>query len=148
MKILHCFIIVLLLCGACTTPKPQQAKQQQLQKIFYSSEDEIQRLRNAGAEIIVKESDYVIVRTDSMLNAQSFSFEPIQESDLVQRLIKIIVKDSTDKCAIANVGIDIWEVKADTIIARAYDNYIEQLKNAGLSVQIIATNAANLKENK
>lgn len=126
--------------------QPQQAQSQQLQKVYYKSEQEVQKLRDAGAEIIVQQPDYVIIKTNKMLTAQDIKSEPIKESDLVQRLVKIHVKDSIDLQTVVNSGIDLWEVKNDTAIARAYDIYIEALRKSGLSVEIIAQNASQRGE--
>jgi hypothetical protein len=81
-----------------------------------------------------------------MLQTQGLKSEPIQEADMVQRLVKIQLKDSTDLQTIVNSGVDLWQVKGDTAIARAYDIYIERLKQAGLSVTIIARNASKMEE--
>jgi len=126
--------------------QPQQAQSQQLQKVYYKSADEVQKLRDAGAEIIVQQPDYVIIKTGKMIAAQDVKSEPIKESDLIQRLVKIYLKDSTDLQTAVNSGIDLWEVKNDTAIARAYDIYIEALRKAGLSVEIIAQNASQREE--
>lgn len=122
--------------------QPQQAQSQGLQKVYYKNQDEIQNLRNAGAEIIVQEAAYVVIKTDKMLQTHGLKSEAIQETDMVQRLVKIIVKDSTDRQTVVNSGVDLWEMKSDTAIARAYDIYIEQLRKAGLTVEIIAKDAS------
>jgi hypothetical protein len=143
-----CFLLFACLIFAfCKTEQqPQQAQSKALQKIYYKSPEEVQKLRQAGAEIIVQQPDYVIVRTDSMLQIQGLKSEPIQEADMVQRLVKIYLKDSTDLQTIVNSGVDLWQVKGDTAIARAYDIYIDRLKKAGLSVTIIAKNASKMEE--
>ncbi len=139
---------VCLIFAFCQSKQqPQQAQQSQgLQKVYYNSESEIQKLREAGAEIIVQQPDYVIIKTDKMLSAQTIESEPIKESDMIQRLVKIYVKDSTDLQTVVNSGIDLWEVKNDTAIARAYDIYIEALRKAGLSVEIVAKDASKREE--
>ena len=122
--------------------QPQQAQSQGLQKVYYKNPDEIQNLRNAGAEIIVQEADYVVIKTDKMVQTHGLKLETIQETDLVQRLVKIHVKDSTDRQTVVNSGVDLWELKDEIAIARAYDIYIDQLRNAGLIVEIIANDAS------
>jgi biotin operon repressor len=140
-------LFVCLIFAFCQSEQqPQQAQSQGLQKVYYKSQDEIQKLRDAGAEIIVQQPDYVIIKTDKMIAAQDVKSEPIKESDMIQRLVKIYVKDSTDLQTVVNSGIDLWEVKNDTAIARAYDIYIEALREAGLSVEIIAQNASQREE--
>jgi len=142
------FLLFIFMIFAFCQPEqqPQQAQSQGLRKIYYKNQQEVQQLRQAGAEIIVQEPDYVIIRTDSMLQALSVKSDPIEETDLVQRLVKIHVKDSQDIQTVANSGIDLWEVKGDTALGRAFDIYIERLKKAGLSVKIVAEDASKWEE--
>lgn len=128
--------------------QPQQASQRPLQKVYYKSEAEVQQLREAGAEIIVQQPDYVIIKTDKMVAVQGLQSEPIRESDMVQRLVKIYVKDSTDRQIVVNSGIDLWEIKNDTAVARAYDIYIDKLRQAGLHVEIISQDARQREEKR
>jgi hypothetical protein len=140
-------LIACLIFAFCQSEQqPQQAQSQGLQKVYYNNQDEIQNLRQAGAEIIVQEPDYVVIRTDKMLQTHGLKLEPIQEVDMVQRLVKVALKDSTDLQTIVNSGVDLWEVKNDTAVVRAFDIYIERLKEAGLSVKIIAQNASKMEE--
>ena len=140
-------LFVCLVFAFCQTEQqPQQAQSNALQKIYYKSPEELQKLRQAGVEIIVQQPDYVIVRNDSALQAQGLKSEPIKESDLVERLVKIYPIDSTDLQTVVNSGVDLWQVKGDTAIARAYDIYIDRLRKAGLSVTIIAKNASKMEE--
>ncbi len=136
----------LIFAGCQSEQQPQQATQRPLQKVYYKSNEEVQRLRAAGAEIIVQQPDYVIIKTDHMVGMQDLKSEPIKESDLVQRLVKIYIKDSTDRQIVVNSGIDLWQVQNDTAIGRAYDIYIEKLRQAGLTVEIIAQNAKQREE--
>ncbi|MDZ7265181.1 MAG: hypothetical protein ONB16_11385 [candidate division KSB1 bacterium] len=142
------FLLVAWLIFICcqSEQQPQQAAQRPLQKVYYQSEAEVQRLRDAGAEIIVQQPDYVIIKTDKMVAIQDLKSEPIREADMVQRLVKIYVKDSTDRQIVVNSGIDLWEMKNDTAIARAYDIYIEKLRQAGLTVAIISQDARQREE--
>jgi len=140
-------LLACLMFAFCQSEQqPQQAQSQQLQKVYYKSEQEVQKLRDAGAEIIVQQPDYVIIKTDKMVATQDIKSEPIKELDMIQRLVKIYVKDSTDLQTVVNSGIDLWEVKNDTAIARAYDIYIDALRKAGLSVEIIAQDASKREE--
>jgi hypothetical protein len=144
---IHLLLLVCLIFAFCQSEQqPQQAQTAGLQKVYYKNQEDIQNLRNAGAEIIVQEPDYVVIRTDKMLQTHGLKSEPIQEADLVQRLVKIHLKDSTDLQKVVNTGVDLWEVKNDTAVVRAFDIYIEQLKELGLSVEIIAKNASKMKE--
>lgn len=131
----------LIFAGCQSEQQPQPATQRPLQKVYYKSNEEVQRLAAAGAEIIVQQPDYVIIKTDHMVGMEDLKSEPIKESDLVQRLVKIHVKDSTDRQIVVNSGIDLWQVQNDTAIGQAYDIYIEKLRQAGLAVEIIAQNA-------
>jgi len=146
LRIYFLLLFCLIFAFCQSEQQPQQAQSQGLQKIYYKSEEQVQQLRRAGAEIIVQEPDYVIVRTDSMLQTQDLKSEAIQEADLIHRLVKIHLRDSTDLQKVVNSGVDLWEVKGDTAVARAFDIYIERLREAGLSVKIIAKNASKMEE--
>lgn len=146
---IYCLLFICLIFAFCQSEQqPPQAQKPGLQKIYITNQAEIQKLRDAGAEIIVQEPDYVVVRTDKMLQAHGIKSEPVEETDLVQRLIKIPLKDSTDLQTVVNSGVDLWQVKNDTAVARAFDIYINELKKAGLSVEIIEKNASKLEEKK
>jgi len=134
--------ILLLLCLACGTEEPQQAQAVGLQKIAIESQEDVDRLRDAGAEIIVQEDDYVIVRAKNMVQARELGGVPIEESDLVQRLIRVTPGDSGDLQKAVDVGIDLWKVRDDTLIARAFDIYIEKLRELGFDVEILARDAS------
>ncbi len=142
LRSLLLLVACLILANCQSNQQPRQATGPTLQKVYYKNPEEIQRLRAAGAEVIVREPDYVVVRTDKMLKSFGMQSQPIQESDLVQRLVKIILKDSSDLQTVVNSGVDLWQVIGDTVIARAYDIYIERLREAGFTVQIIARNAS------
>ncbi|RME01893.1 MAG: hypothetical protein D6814_00630 [Calditrichaeota bacterium] len=133
---------VLFLFGACGKPVSQQAASHGLKKIHYRSEADLQRLRQAGARIIVQQPDYVIIDNDSLITALGFKAEPIQEKDLVQRLVRIVAANRDELQKAIDIGVDPWEVHGDTLIARAYDLYIEQLRKSGLTVEIIAQDAS------
>lgn len=144
---LYFLLFACLIFAFCQSEQqPQQAQSQGLQKVYYKNQEEVQKLRDAGAEIIVQEPDYVIIKTNKMMTTHAIKSEPIKESDMIQRMVKIYLKDSTDLQTVVNSGIDLWEVKNDTAVARAYDIYIEALRKAGLSVEIIAQNASKREE--
>jgi len=117
-----------------------------LQKISNLTEAQIQELRDAGAEIIVQEPDYIVVRTTNMTGALAFSASGIEEKDLLQRLVHIHVPDSVALQTVINSGVDFWQVDGDTAIARAFDIYINDLRAAGLSVRIVAQDASKWAE--
>ena len=137
---------VCLFLGACSTPEPQQAANHGMKKIRYTSEADLQRLRQAGARIIVQQPGYVIIDSDSTIGALGFKAESIQESDLVQRLVRIATANRDERQMAIDTGIDPWEVRGDTLIARAFDLQIEQLRSSGLTVEIIAENAAKWED--
>lgn len=142
MNRLFIISIIFLLWIGCGSEEPQQAQSVGLQKIAIESQEDVDRLRAAGAEIIVQEHDYVIVRAKNMIQSQELGGAPIEESDLIQRLIRVPFKDSGDLQKAVDVGIDLWKVQGDTIIARAFDIYIEKLKQMGFKVEIIARDAS------
>ncbi len=146
-KIMMGIMSLLLIIAACN----QQVEQQSttgLKKISYSSKEQLEAIKKAGAEIIVQEPDYVVVRTDEMLQALGVKSAPIDEVDLVQRLVKIHLQDSTSLQTVVNTGVDLWQVEGDTAIARAFDLYINKLRDAGFDVKIIAQDASKWEGGK
>jgi len=141
MKIIS-FLLLLVFLISCG-PEEQTSQQGAggLQKISHPTEVQIQQLVDAGAEIIVQEPDYIVIRTDNMTKPMAFSSNPIQEQDLKQRLIHVYVPDSTALQTVINSGVDFWQVDGDTAIARAFDIYIKKLQEAGLDVRIVAQDA-------
>jgi len=147
MEKLYFILVAAIFLMSCNSKPPHQAQTTELRKVAYSSQEQVDQLRNAGAKIIVQEPDYVVIRTDSMISALSMPSSPIDEADLVQRLIHVYAQDSSDVQKIINTGIDFWQVKGDTVIARAFDIYIERLKADGFTVTIIETKAQPREEN-
>lgn len=145
-----CILLLALALAACTqepAQQPQQAPEDGLKKLSNPTGAQIQQLRDAGAEIIVREDDYVIVRTENVQQALDMRFEAISEQDLVQRLVHVILPDRSQLQEVIDTGIDFWEVRGDTVVARAFDLHIEQLTEAGFAVEIIAQNASAREEN-
>lgn len=133
---------------ACAEQQPPPAASATgLKKIRYHSAEELQKLRAAGAEIIVQQSDYVVVRVDSAaVSALSgVPAEQAQEKDLVQRLVHIKIDSVHDVQQIVDGGLDLWEAKGDTAIARAFDVQLERLRQAGFEFRIAAQDANQLK---
>ncbi len=141
-------LLALMILLACKSEPPQQAQTEYLRKVEYESQEQIDQLKKAGAKIIVKEPDYVVIETDSMVSALSVPSSPIKESDMVQRLIHVFAPDTSDVQKIIDTGIDFWQVKGDTVIARAFDIYIEQLKASGFTVEIIQQNMREKEDQK
>lgn len=131
-----------LLLAACSTPSPSAKGPAGLRKISYANAAELERLRQTGAEIIVQQPDYVVIRTDSaQLAALALTSQPAQEQDLVQRLVAIVLRDSTSLQTVVDSGVDLWEARGDTAVARAFDMQLEKLRQEGLAITVIAENA-------
>jgi hypothetical protein len=116
-----------------------------LRKISVSDQQTVERLRQSGVKILVQQSDYVIIYSDSasinQLQALEVNPQPTSEKDLVQRLARINFADKTQLQKIADLGIDIWDVQGDSVTARVYDLHLEQLQQNGFSYRILKTDA-------
>ncbi len=141
MKIFLSFLMLVFLIVSCGEKEQADVQQTGLQKITNPTEEQVQQLVDAGADIIVREPDYLVIRMDNMTKPLAFSSQPIQEQDLKQRLIHVYVPDTTALQTVINSGVDFWQVDGDTAIARAFDLYINNLKDAGLDVRIVALDA-------
>ncbi len=138
----YCIFILACFMVSCQSPQPSAKSASGLRKMKYSSAEELARIRQTGAEIIVQQPDYVIVRVDSTMPAAlALAAEALQEKDLVQRLVYITLQDSTSLQKIVDAGVDFWETRGDTAIARAFDIQLKRLQEAGFSCQIIAADA-------
>lgn len=142
MRLLSLFFLLSIFLLSCES-KQEIASQQAggLQKISHPTDAQIQELKQAGADIIVEEPDYIVIRTDNMTKPMAYSSTLIEEQDLKQRLIHVYVPDTTALQTVINSGVDFWQVDGDTAIARAFDLYINNLKAAGLDVRIVAQDA-------
>lgn len=149
MRHVLCILALLVfICLGCTsqkTPPQQPAASSSLKKIMISSEQQLVQLEATGAEIIVREPDYAVVRADSLPPSLTLSLQPLRESDLVQRLIRMRLADRNDLQQVVDTGLDLWEVQGDTVIARAFDIHIKQLEAMGYTIEILARNAQNWK---
>lgn len=149
LKIGWCGMLMLSLAACGTQPEPgvQQTPTSSangLKKITYKNAEELQRLRDSGAEIIVQQADYVIVRTDSQtISAFAANATAAQEQDLIQRLAHVQLRDSSDVQKIVDSGVDLWEVKADTAIVRAFDIQLERLRQTGISFRVVKPDASS-----
>jgi hypothetical protein len=150
MKKVLALIVLGFVLMACENQDVQNGQNVQggLQKITNPTESQIHQLRDAGADIIVRQPDYIVIRTTDMTEPLAFSAESIAEKDLVQRLVHIYAPDTTAKQTAINSGIDFWHVDGDTIVARAYDLYIDRLRDAGLDVRIVSQDASEWVEEK
>ncbi|MFQ5638968.1 MAG: hypothetical protein ACE5IR_13370 [bacterium] len=124
----------------------------QIKKIAIQNRAQADSLINRGLDVIVIEDDYVAVRLDedalNALGAMSLNAEPIQEQDLIQRLVKIAVSSKENVNDLIALGMDIWEVREDTVIAQVYDKHILQAESKGYAVEIIERNAQAAIEKK
>ena len=153
----HWLIALTLLLGAGCQQKPQQREAMtqayfkegpKLVKISITDSGEVEQLIRDGIDVIVVEPAYVIARPNqtqaTVIQSRTLSMTPAQEADLVQRLIRVIVPKPADVQPLVDTGIDTWEVRGDTVVARAYDNYIRRIRKMGFTVTILEPNAADL----
>jgi len=154
----HCLIALTLILGAGCQQKPQQQREAvtqayftegpKLVKISITDSGEVEQLISDGIEVIVVEPGYVIARPNQSQAAAiqnlALSMTPAHEAELVQRLIRVIVTKPADVQKLVDIGIDTWEVRGDTVLARAYDNYIRRIRKMGFTVTILKSNAADL----
>jgi len=158
------FLYLLLLIGlsACGQESPESGKremaretqwqQAQLRKIPIQSQGEVDSLLNLGLDVIVEEEDYVVVHMQpsdtNQVQAANITTKPIQESDLIQRLVKIPIEQRERVNDLTEIGIDIWEVRQDTVVAQAYDKYIREARQKGFEVIIVSDNVLDLVTNE
>lgn len=120
----------------------------QMVKILLDGPDVLQNLKSKNVEIIVQEEDYIIARLDMAafgeIQTLALSTQKPKESEFVQRLIAVVVSDSGQITAVNNTGIDIWEMRGDSVIAQAFDNQINDIKTMGLPVEILEDNIQNI----
>jgi len=146
------FLVILLAMAVLTACRQQQPATTPaavgLRKISAADPQTVERLRQSGVKILVQQPDYLIVYSDSAaMQALAMNTQPATEQDLVQRLVRIHFSDKMQLQKIADLGVDVWEVEADTVTARAYDLYLEQLKQGGFNYRILKMDAS-APENK
>jgi|GEM_PF-1953284 len=148
MKLLLAAILSGLLILSCTSTEQVEALTtgKGLRKIPAADAQTIKTLTDAGAEIVVQQPDYLVIRIDGMQAVQNVNTIALSEEDLIQRLVKIQLKDSTSLQTIVDMGIDLWDVEGEQAVARAYDLYIERLKADGFQVTILEENSLNAGE--
>jgi hypothetical protein len=97
-------------------------------------------------EIIVQEENYVIIRRDSAqvqsLQDAGIATTSIQETDLVQRLVRVHFSSREQLQQIVDMGVDAWETEGDSLTARAYDIHLSRLQAAGIAYRILAKDAS------
>ncbi len=154
----HWLFFLLLLPGAgCQQQSPQQREAvtaayfeagPKLVKISITEPQQVEQLLRDSIEVIVVEPDYVIARIDqsgaAAVQNRALSMVPARESELVQRLVQVVVAGPADVQTVVDMGIDTWEIRGDTVLARAYDRHIRQIRERGFTVTILEPNAANV----
>lgn len=103
--------------------------------------EDVEQLQQIGLFPIVEETNYVdglIDKSkDKELKKLGYSFKHIKGDNLVQRIIEISINDKNDVNELAALGLDIWEVNDENIIAMAFDNDIHTIKKKGYKVKIL-----------
>jgi len=117
----------------------------QMKKIMIKDASQVDSLRATGLDLITIEKKYVIARVP-IAQIEAFDQGKLQvsnasELDFVRRLIEVRGWAKEDLTAFAEMGLDIWEVQEDKLIAQAVDKYIHLLRSEGYSVKIIAKNS-------
>lgn len=126
----------------------QEAGVPHLRKINLTDNVDADSLSRLGLEVIVVEDNYVIARVggEGIAAVQNLNLQSdiASETDLIQRLVEVIITKKEDISDLSNVGIDIWEVRGDTVLAQAFDKYIMEIENKGYSIKIVEKNIQNL----
>lgn len=128
--------------NACQVSDQSLYSQNNLAKVRYNNEAELQNIRDTGADLIVIQPDYVILRSNGSSALQSLNLETFEEQEMIQRLIRVALRDSGDVQKIVDSGADFWDVEDSSAIVRAHDYYIEKLQKMGFTISIIANNAS------
>jgi len=135
----------LIIC-ACRQQQPASSPTSiGLRKISISDQQTVERLRQSGVKILVQQPDYLVVYGDSaaaaQLRALATDTQPATEQDLTQRLVRIHFTDKARLQTIVDLGVDLWDVQGDSVTARVYDLYLEQLKQNGFTYRILKMDA-------
>jgi len=143
--------VAFVACGQqqpATTPTASTASTGHggLRKISPADQQTIERLRQSGVKILVQQPDYLIIYSDST-TMQTMNTQAATEKELVQRLVNIHFADKAQLQQIVDLGVDVWEVQGDSVTARVYDLYLEQLKHGGFSYRVLKMDAS-AKEGK
>ena len=95
---------------------------QKVIRVDTPSEDMIARIRAIGAELILRESDYIVVQAiERQLDAmkrQQIDYRLIQESDLTPRFVRIAAQDRGSVALVVGAGIDIFEIHEGIVLGR------------------------------
>ena len=138
----------LVLVLGCAAPEPKPTAAPGLRKVRITSPADLERLRATGVNIIVREKDYAVVRQDSTqvtaLSETGLEILPMQERDLVQRLVRVHFSGREQLREITDMGLDVWTIEGDTLDARAFDSQLERLDSAGVAYRIVLQDASKL----
>ena len=151
-----CFPMILVFLIGCqggsgkqgtTASQPSTASGPQIVKIPITRAAQVDSLRNSGIDILVVEDNYIAVRVaagdEVKVQALQLKTEPIKETELVQRLVRIAGVDRTRIQELVDLGIDVWEVEGDAVTAQVYDKHIWEIEKLGFPVEILERNVQN-----
>ncbi len=146
-------LIFLCIIAACQNNSGEQTGSSELQEMISSTQlmkipiqekAQADSLINSGIDVIVVEDTYVVARLiqEDQERIQMMNLKPelIEEIELVQRLVKIAIREKTDVAELIKLGIDVWDVKSDTVTAQVFDKHIRQAESKGYTVVIVARN--------
>ncbi|MDZ7344244.1 MAG: hypothetical protein ONA90_06980 [candidate division KSB1 bacterium] len=139
-------LLAIVAFGACRQQSPSPASAYGLRKITDTDSQLVERIRQSGMEILVQQPDYLIVRVDSSavgtLQSLAITTRPAAERDLIQRLVRIPFNDKAALQVIADLGVDIWHVEGNIVVARVYDLHLEKLHQRGFTYEVVKIDAS------
>ncbi|RMF69786.1 MAG: hypothetical protein D6743_01320 [Calditrichaeota bacterium] len=146
-------VVVLLACQGKPGEQPAQtAAGPSLQKIAIHDRAEADSLLKAGFDLLVIEDTYVVARVEpaehTKIASMNLKATRAEESDLIQRLVKIPLDETHGVQPLVDLGMDVWQVKQDTVIAQAYDKYIREATEKGYQVLVVAKNVQEVAAKK
>lgn len=86
-------------------------------------------------DILVIEPSFLVVRIEKNKTIPMVEIINVQESDFIQRSIKINFNSKQELKIILATGIDIWQKENQVILGRAYDSQVKKLQEAGILVE-------------
>lgn len=138
------FVMMFFACQNGEQAQEAESNVRPLRKIPIENKEVADTLRQQGLDVIVVEDNYLVVRMHKSDSAKvrslNLEMEPIREEDLVQRLVKIPIGEKSDANDLAGFGMDIWEVREDTVVAQVFDSQIFAAREKGYEVVIVARN--------
>jgi uncharacterized repeat protein (TIGR01451 family) len=144
MKLTKIVIILLLIANMVLVSNVsgnEDLSSKILVRIDIEDISDIEQLQSIGFYPIVEERSYIDGLIDESkeneLEDLGYSFIQIKGDDLVQRIIKIYIDDKDDAIELAALGLDIWEVNDEYIVAMVFDNEIRTIKEQEFEVEII-----------